>query len=38
MEPDVILMDEPTSALDQIATHKIEELMEDLKKDFTIVM
>ena len=38
MEPDVILMDEPTSALDPIATHKIEELMEDLKKDFTIVI
>ena len=33
MEPDVILMDEPTSALDPIATHKIEELMETLKKD-----
>lgn len=32
MEPDVILMDEPTSALDPIATHKIEELMEELKK------
>jgi phosphate transport system ATP-binding protein len=31
-------MDEPTSALDPIATHKIEELMEDLKKDFTIVI
>ncbi len=38
MEPDVILMDEPTSALDPIATHKIEELMEDLKKDYTIVI
>lgn len=38
MEPDVILMDEPTSALDPIATHKIEELMEDLKKNYTIVI
>ena len=38
MEPDVILMDEPTSALDPIATHKIEELMETLKKDYTIVI
>ena len=38
MQPDVILMDEPTSALDPIATHKIEVLMEDLKKDFTIVI
>lgn len=33
MQPDVILMDEPTSALDPIATAKIEELMEQLKKD-----
>lgn len=38
MEPDVILMDEPTSALDPIATNKIEELMEELKKDYTIVI
>ncbi|CAH1530294.1 phosphate ABC transporter ATP binding subunit [Vibrio rotiferianus] len=38
MEPDVILMDEPTSALDPIATHKIEELMEELKKNYTIVI
>lgn len=38
MEPEVILMDEPTSALDPIATLKIEELMNDLKKDFTIVI
>lgn len=38
MEPDVILMDEPTSALDPIATHKVEELMETLKKDYTIVI
>lgn len=38
MEPDVILMDEPTSALDPIATQKIEELILQLKKDFTIVI
>jgi phosphate transport system ATP-binding protein len=36
--PDVVLMDEPCSALDPIATLKIEELMLDLKKDFTIVI
>ncbi|WP_432463576.1 phosphate ABC transporter ATP-binding protein PstB [Agarivorans sp. QJM3NY_33] len=38
IQPDVILMDEPTSALDPIATHKIEELMEALRKKFTIVI
>ena len=38
VEPDVILMDEPCSALDPIATLKIEELMADLKKRFTIVI
>ncbi|MEC9484630.1 MAG: phosphate ABC transporter ATP-binding protein PstB [Candidatus Izemoplasma sp.] len=38
MEPEVILMDEPTSALDPIATLKIEELMNDLKQDYTIVI
>lgn len=38
MKPDVILMDEPTSALDPIATLKIEELINELKKDFTIVI
>ncbi|WP_144211702.1 phosphate ABC transporter ATP-binding protein PstB [Shewanella donghaensis] len=38
MEPEVILMDEPTSALDPIATHKIEELMDELRKKFTIVI
>lgn len=38
MNPKVILMDEPTSALDPIATLKIEELIEDLKKDFTIII
>jgi phosphate transport system ATP-binding protein len=35
-EPDVLLMDEPCSALDPIATRKIEDLMQDLKKRFTI--
>ncbi|MDK2918487.1 MAG: phosphate transport system ATP-binding protein [Candidatus Petromonas sp.] len=38
MEPEVILMDEPTSALDPIATSKIENLIETLKKDYTIVI
>ncbi len=38
MEPEVILMDEPTSALDPIATKKIEDLMEGLKKNYTIII
>lgn len=38
MEPEVILMDEPTSALDPIATGKVEALMEELKKKYTIVI
>ena len=38
MSPKVILMDEPTSALDPIATLKIEELIQELKKDYTIVI
>ncbi len=38
MQPEVILMDEPTSALDPIATQKIEELINDLKDDYTIVI
>ncbi|MBH6949019.1 phosphate ABC transporter ATP-binding protein [Clostridioides difficile] len=38
MRPEVILMDEPTSALDPISTLKVEELIEDLKKDYTIVI
>ena len=38
MEPEVILMDEPTSALDPIATLKIEELIDKLKEDYTIVI
>jgi phosphate transport system ATP-binding protein len=37
-EPEVLLMDEPCSALDPIATLKIEELMQDLKKRFTIAI
>ncbi len=36
--PDVILMDEPCSALDPISTAKIEELIDELKQDFTIIM
>lgn len=38
MEPEVILMDEPTSALDPIATSKIEELIETLKQEYTIII
>lgn len=38
MSPEIILMDEPTSALDPIATLKIEELIDSLKKDFTIII
>nr|WP_309485113.1 phosphate ABC transporter ATP-binding protein PstB [Alkalibacter rhizosphaerae] len=38
VQPDVILMDEPTSALDPIATFKIEELIDSLKKDYTIAI
>jgi phosphate transport system ATP-binding protein len=38
VEPEVILMDEPASALDPIATTRIEDLMHDLKKDYTIVV
>lgn len=38
MKPEVILMDEPTSALDPIATQKIEQLMDNLKKEYTIVI
>ena len=37
-KPEVILMDEPTSALDPIATAKIEELLLELKKEFTIIL
>jgi phosphate transport system ATP-binding protein len=38
VEPDVLLMDEPTSALDPISTSKIEALLDDLKKRYTIVI
>jgi phosphate transport system ATP-binding protein len=38
VEPDVILMDEPCSALDPIATARIEDLMDELKRDYTIVI
>jgi phosphate transport system ATP-binding protein len=38
VRPEVILLDEPTSALDPISTLKIEELMDELKHDFTIAM
>jgi phosphate transport system ATP-binding protein len=38
MKPDVLLMDEPTSALDPISTAKIEELIEELKKRYTIII
>jgi len=37
-EPDVLLMDEPCSAIDPVATHKIEELMRELKKKYTIAI
>ncbi len=38
VEPEVLLMDEPTSALDPISTSKIEDLAEELKENYTIVM
>ena len=38
VEPDVILMDEPTSALDPISTLKVEELVQELKQDYSIVI
>ncbi|TCD45457.1 phosphate ABC transporter ATP-binding protein [Streptococcus sp. X16XC17] len=38
VEPDVLLMDEPTSALDPISTLKIEDLVQELKKDYTIII
>lgn len=38
VEPEVLLMDEPTSALDPIATLKIEDLIDELKEDYTIVI
>jgi len=38
LEPEVLLMDEPTSALDPISTNKIEELLLELKREFTIII
>lgn len=38
VQPEVLLMDEPTSAFDPISTAKIEELMEDLKKKYTVIV
>jgi phosphate transport system ATP-binding protein len=38
MQPEVLLMDEPTSALDPIATARIEELVKELKKNFTVII
>ena len=37
-EPDVILMDEPTSALDPVSTTKVEDLMHELKKDYSLIV
>jgi phosphate transport system ATP-binding protein len=38
IKPEVILMDEPTASLDPISTAKIEELIQNLKKDYSIVI
>jgi len=38
VEPDVVLMDEPTSALDPVSTSRIEDLIDELKKNYTIVI
>ena len=38
VEPDILLMDEPTSALDPISTLKVEDLMQELKKSYTVVI
>ena len=38
VEPEILLMDEPCSALDPLATLRIEELMQELKKDYTIII
>jgi phosphate transport system ATP-binding protein len=38
VRPEVLLLDEPTSALDPISTLKIEELVDELKRDFTIII
>ena len=38
VQPEVLMMDEPTSALDPISTSKIEDLAEELKSDYTVIM
>lgn len=38
VEPEVLLMDEPTSALDPISTNKVEELMDELKRNYTVII
>lgn len=38
VSPEIILMDEPTSALDPISTNKVEELIDELKKDYTVII
>ena len=38
VEPDVLLMDEPTSALDPVSTSRIEDLIDELKKEYTIII
>ena len=38
ISPEVILMDEPTSALDPISTNKVEDLIEELKRDYTVII
>lgn len=38
VEPEILLMDEPTSAIDPVATHKIEDLMAELRKSYTVVI
>lgn len=38
VEPEILLMDEPTSALDPISTSKVEELMDELKKKYTVII
>lgn len=38
VQPEILLMDEPTSALDPIATLKIEELLQELKRDYTVII
>lgn len=38
VEPEILLMDEPTSALDPISTLKIEELMDELKNKYTVII